>query len=54
MENKVNEKIKALINLVYGKTFSEAQLNVLLENIGKAASVITEKRKAGWDEKMLF
>lgn len=26
MENQVNEKIKALINLVYGKTFSEAHL----------------------------
>ncbi|AVH19812.1 DUF3459 domain-containing protein [Enterobacter sp. SGAir0187] len=51
MENKVNEKIKALIDLVYGKTFSEAHLHVLLENIVKAASVITEKRKMGWDEK---
>ena len=51
MENQVNEKIKALINLVYGKTFSEAHLHVLLENIEKAASVITEKRKMGWDEK---
>ncbi|KKA56782.1 sugar phosphorylase [Enterobacter roggenkampii] len=51
MENKVNEKIKALINLVYGKTFSEAHLHMLLENIEKAASVITERRKMGWDEK---
>ncbi|HHA1185343.1 TPA: sugar phosphorylase [Enterobacter roggenkampii] len=51
MENQVNEKIKALINLVYGKTFSEARLHMLLENIEKAASVITERRKMGWDEK---
>ena len=51
MENQVNEKIKALINLVYGKTFSEAHLHMLLENIEKAASVITERRKMGWDEK---
>ncbi|HBH7068663.1 TPA: sugar phosphorylase [Enterobacter cloacae] len=47
----MNAKIKELINLIYGESFSEAQRNVLLENIGKAASVITEKRKAGWDEK---
>lgn len=51
MKNQVNEKIKALINLVYGKTFSEAHLHMLLENIEKAASVITERRKMGWDEK---
>lgn len=51
MESQVNEKIKALINLVYGKTFSEAHLHMLLENIEKAASVITERRKMGWDEK---
>lgn len=51
IENQVNEKIKALINLVYGKTFSEARLHMLLENIEKAASVITERRKMGWDEK---
>ena len=51
MENQVNEKIKVLINLVYGKTFSEAHLHMLLENIEKAASVITERRKMGWDEK---
>lgn len=51
MKNQVNEKIKALINLVYGKTFSEARLHMLLENIEKAASVITERRKMGWDEK---
>lgn len=51
MENEMNTKIKELINLVYGETFSEAHFNVLFENIGKAASVITEKRKTGWDEK---
>ncbi|KZQ30053.1 sugar phosphorylase [Enterobacter genomosp. O] len=47
----MNAKIKELINLIYGESFSEAQRNVLQKNIGKAASVITEKRKAGWDEK---
>jgi len=51
MENEMNTKIKELINLVYGETFSDAHLNVLLGNIGNAASVITEKRKTGWDEK---
>ena len=51
MENEMKTKIKELINLVYGETFSEAQLKVLMENIGKAASVITEKRKIAWDEK---
>ena len=51
MENEMNTKIKELINLVYGETFSEAHFNVLFENIGKAASVITEKRKTDWDEK---
>ncbi|WP_286089142.1 sugar phosphorylase [Enterobacter sichuanensis] len=50
MENKVNAKIKELINRIYGEMFSDAQLNALLENIGKAASVITETRKTGWDE----
>lgn len=50
MENKVNAKIKELINRIYGRMFSDAQLNALLENIGKAASVITETRKTGWDE----
>ena len=51
MENEMDTKIKEIINFVYGETFSEAHLNVLLENIAKAASVITEKRKTGWDEK---
>lgn len=50
MESKVNAKIKELINRIYGEMFSDAQLNALLENIGKAASVITETRKTGWDE----
>lgn len=51
MESEMDTKIKEIINFVYGETFSEAHLNVLLENIEKAASVITEKRKTGWDEK---
>ncbi len=51
MENNVNAKIKSLINFVYGESFSEAHLKVLLEKIDNAGSVITGKRKAGWDEK---
>ncbi|QFH50137.1 sugar phosphorylase [Leclercia adecarboxylata] len=51
MENNVNAKIKILINFVYGESFSEAHLKVLLEKIDNAESVITGKRKAGWDEK---
>ncbi len=51
MENNVNAKIKILINFVYGESFSEAHLKMLLEKIDNAGSVITGKRKAGWDEK---
>jgi len=51
MENNVNAKIKSLINFVYGESFSEAYFNVLFEKIDNAGAVITEKRKAGWDEK---
>ncbi len=51
MENKVNAKIKNLIGLVYGESFSEAHLKVLIEKIDNAAKVITDKRKADWDEK---
>ena len=51
MENNVNAKIKSLINFVYGESFSEAHFNVLFEKIDNAGAVITEKRKAGWDEK---
>lgn len=51
MENKVNAKIKNLINLVYGESFSDAHLAVLIEKIDNAAKVITDKRKADWDEK---
>ncbi|TLU70341.1 sugar phosphorylase [Enterobacter sp. MF024] len=51
MENNVNTKIKNLISLVYGESFSEAHLAVLFEKIEKSCSVITEKRKTGWDEK---
>jgi sucrose phosphorylase len=47
----VNAKIKSLINFVYGESFSEAHLKMLLEKIDNAGSVITGKRKAGWDEK---
>lgn len=51
MENKVNAKINKLIDLVYGETFTDTHRKVLLEKIGNAASLITEKRKSGWDEK---
>lgn len=51
MENNVNEKINKLIDLVYGETFTDTHHKVLLEKIGNAASLITEKRKSGWDEK---
>lgn len=51
MENNVNDKIKNLINLIYGKTFSDCHLEMLSENISRGASLINEKRKPGWDEK---
>ncbi|WP_313825286.1 sugar phosphorylase [Leclercia sp.] len=51
MENNVNDKIKKLINLIYGKTFSERRLEMLSENISRGASLINERRKPGWDEK---
>lgn len=53
MENKVNAKINKLIDLIYGETFTDTHRKVLLEKIGNAASLITEKRKSGWDEKDL-
>ncbi|HDF7607747.1 sugar phosphorylase [Enterobacter hormaechei] len=51
MKNNVNAKIKKLINHIYGESFSEAHLNVLLTKLEKVAFNITEKRKSGWDEK---
>lgn len=51
MENKVNAKINKLIDLIYGEIFTDTHCKVLLEKIGNAASLITEKRKSGWDEK---
>ncbi|MEP8883881.1 sugar phosphorylase [Enterobacter kobei] len=51
MENKVNAKIKKLINHIYGESFSNAHLDVLLSKLEQAAIDITEKRKSGWDEK---
>lgn len=51
MENNVNDKIKNLINLIYGETFSERHLEMLSENISRGASRINERRKPGWDEK---
>ncbi|EPV2494711.1 sugar phosphorylase, partial [Enterobacter hormaechei] len=49
--NNVNAKIKKLINHIYGESFSDAHLDVLLTKLEKAAVNITEKRKSGWDEK---
>lgn len=51
MENNVNAKIKKHINHIYGESFSDAHLNVLLTKLEKVAVNITEKRKSGWDEK---
>lgn len=51
MENNVNAKINHLIDFVYGKSFSDGHLKMLLERIENASAVITEKRKANWDEK---
>ncbi|WP_303756172.1 sugar phosphorylase [Enterobacter hormaechei] len=51
MENNVNAKIKYLINHIYGESFSDAHLDVLLTKLQLAAVNITEKRKSGWDEK---
>ena len=51
MENKVNAKIKKLINHIYGESFSDAPLDVLLSKLEQAAIDITEKRNSGWDEK---
>ncbi len=51
MENNVNAKIKNLINHIYGESFSDAHLDVLLTKLEQAAVNITEKRKSGWDEK---
>lgn len=47
----MNAKIKKLINHIYGESFSDAHLDVLLTKLEKAAINITEKRKSGWDEK---
>ncbi|SAA16078.1 sucrose phosphorylase [Enterobacter hormaechei] len=51
IENNVNAKIKYLINHIYGESFSDAHLDVLLTKLQQAAVNITEKRKSGWDEK---
>lgn len=51
MEINVNDKITNLINLVYGGSFSDKDLTVLLEKIEHAKRVITHQRKRNWDEK---
>ncbi|PJD61487.1 sugar phosphorylase [Enterobacter kobei] len=43
--------MKKLINHIYGESFSDAHLDVLLSKLEQAAIDITEKRKSGWDEK---
>jgi hypothetical protein len=53
MENKVNAKIKELINLVYGETFSDAHLNVLLENIEKPLLLLRKSVNQAGMKKML-
>ncbi|MCK7240187.1 sugar phosphorylase [Enterobacter kobei] len=47
----MNAKIKKFINHIYGESFSDAHLDVLLSKLEQAAIDITEKRKSGWDEK---
>ena len=47
---KVNEKIKQLINLVYGNTFTPEHYDTLEEKISRAANNIQHPRKASWDE----
>ncbi|HBM0953116.1 TPA: sugar phosphorylase [Enterobacter kobei] len=47
----MNAKIKKHINHIYGESFSDAHLDVLLSKLEQAAIDITEKRKSGWDEK---
>ncbi|HBI6861294.1 TPA: sugar phosphorylase [Enterobacter cloacae] len=47
----MNAKIKNLINHIYGESFSDAHLDVLLTKLEQAAVNIAEKRKSGWDEK---
>ncbi|WP_206339974.1 sugar phosphorylase [Enterobacter kobei] len=39
------------MNHIYGESFSDAHLDVLLSKLEQAAIDITEKRKSGWDEK---
>ncbi|MDI3362888.1 alpha-amylase family glycosyl hydrolase [Lelliottia sp. V89_10] len=51
MEINVNDKITNLINLVYGKSFSDKDFKVLLEKIEHAKGVISHQRKKNWDEK---
>lgn len=51
MEINVNDKIKQLIDFVYAESFSDAHYAMLLEKISSAKNVITEKRKASWNEK---
>ncbi|MDK9604731.1 sugar phosphorylase [Lelliottia wanjuensis] len=51
MEINVNDKITNLINLVYGESFSDKDLKVLLEKIEHAKGVISHQRKKNWDEK---
>jgi sucrose phosphorylase len=47
----VNQKIKFLVESVYGETISATQMQRLFSDIEKAKSLITAQRKMSWDEK---
>jgi sucrose phosphorylase len=47
----VNQKIKFLVESVYGETISATQMQRLFSDIEKAKSLITAQRKMRWDEK---
>lgn len=47
----MNQKIKFLVESVYGETISATQMQRLFSDIEKAKSLITAQRKMSWDEK---
>ncbi|HEX4502412.1 MAG TPA: sugar phosphorylase [Scandinavium sp.] len=47
----MNQKIKFLVESVYGETISATQMQRLFSDIEKAKSLITAQRKMRWDEK---
>jgi len=46
----MDEKIKHIIRLIYGESFSLGHIQILSENIRNAKNVISDKRKSKWDE----